>query len=248
MNLAAMSDPASGRQDNSDAVEEPSTGGHQRSRPHLGRHVEGRKSGEDAGHSVPNSHGPWRKPTIRASSHGLETTSLRFHTLLAQESSPIVPGPMSAPQPPSGGAPCWGSVAALPLTCGPEAKRPNSHVEVQRHGYRIQIPVQELLPGRLAKRRRKGPHPVDRPAGGILPSGRRHPPVLLQPGRPYPPVLPQQPAILAQLDGHQQRPSTPASGRTTPSSPRWPRPPPPAPSGTSARPWTCLSRPRKSKG
>ena len=53
-----------------------------------------------------------------------------------------------------------------------------------------------------------------------------------------PPVLPPQPAASGPAGWTSARPSTPASGRTTPSSPRsqplWP----PAPSGTSARPWT----------
>ena len=57
----------------------------------------------------------------------------------------------------------------------------------KRHGYRSQIPAQELLPRGLAQRRGKGSHPPDRPAGKILQRGHRHPPVLLQPGRPDPP-------------------------------------------------------------
>ena len=66
------------------------------------------------------------------------------------------------------------------------------------------VQAQKLLSRRLAQRRGQGPHPPDRPAGGVLPPGHQHPPVLLQPGRPDPPVLPPQPAPLAQLDGHQQ--------------------------------------------
>ena len=57
------------------------------------------------------------------------------------------------------------------------------HAEV-RHRFRIR---KQGMP----------PPPYGRPAGGILPPGRRHPPVLLQPGRPDPPVLPPQPAPLA---------------------------------------------------
>ena len=48
-----------------------------------------------------------------------------------------------------------------------------------------------------------------RSAGTVLPPGHRHPRFVLQPGRQESPVLPEQPAPLAQREGHSARPSTP---------------------------------------
>ena len=39
-------------------------------------------------------------------------------------------------------------------------------INLQENTTASQVQAQKLLPGRLAKRRRKGPRPVDRPAGG----------------------------------------------------------------------------------
>ena len=92
---------------------------------------------------------------------------------------------------------------------GPRRSAPTFTLRCKRHGqsptdHQAWVQAQKLLSRRLAQRRGQGPHPPDRPAGGVLPPGHQHPPVLLQPGRPDPPVLPPQPAALAQLDGHQQ--------------------------------------------
>ena len=164
-----------------------------------------------------------------------------------------LPGPMSVPQRPSGGAPVVGlrrrppaarrargavprlsrrgasAMANLQKTTAPKFRRKNSCPDGWLHaGAKVPIRLtvrQEEYCRQAIDIHRFCYNLAVRPTGSAAATGSSGP-----------------------AGWTSARPSTPASGRTTPSSPRSQPLLPPAPSGTSARPWTTGATPNSGPG